>query len=139
MKLPDTENSTSSTSTKEAPATQNSAQGQVSDSSESEKSEDSDPGYWDDGSRSVSLYSPSNGPDVEDDPPPNSPNRLNIINEYMNEDSKSETESTASFHDDSSYLSSIDDQLMPDLYDSSDESEDEDGSDSDSEEVEDEP
>jgi hypothetical protein len=43
-------------------------------------------------------------------------------------------ESSASFHDDSSYLSSVDDDLMPDLYDSSDESDDESGSDPDSEE-----
>ena len=114
--------STSSTSSKMAKRTTSSTSDQSSESEEEENGDDDPPGITDDGSRSVSLYSPSKSSDDEDDSPPTSPSRQNIINEYWNEDSASVGESTDSFHDDSSYTSSVDDDLMPDLYDSSDES-----------------
>ena len=131
--------STSSHSTKRPKRTTSSTSDQSSESEESENEDNDPPGILDDGSRSVSLYSPSKGSDDEEEPPPTSPNRQNSRNEYWNEDSASVGESTASFHDDFSYLSSVDDQLILDLYDSRNESEDNRGSSSDSESDEEEP
>ena len=125
--------STSSHSTKWPKRTTSSTSDQSSESEESKNEDNDPPGILDDGSRSVSLYSPSKGSDDEEESPPTSPNRQNIINEYWNEDSASVGESTASFDDDSSYLSSVDDQLILDLYDSRNESEDNRGSSYDSE------
>ena len=137
-KIDKVQKSTSSLSSKMPKRTTSSTSDQSSESEESENGDDDPPGILDDGSRSVSLYSPSKGSDDEEEPPPTSHNRLNIVNGYMNEDSEPVGKPTASFHDYSSYLSSVDDQLMPDLYDSSDESECNWGSSSDSEEDEEE-
>ena len=79
------------------------------------------------------LYSPSEGSNDVEDSPSTSPSRTNIINAYWNEEKESEGELSASIHDDSSYISSDDDDLMPDLFDSSDESEEKNDTDSDSE------
>ena len=60
--------------------------------------------------------------------------RTNIVNEHINDISLSEGDSSASFHDDSSYESSVEDDMMPDLYDDTDDDKDESDGDPDSEE-----
>ncbi len=99
-----------------------------SDSSESEQGSIHGPEYWDQLSKSSSEFSPSGESDYEDDTPPSSPHRQNIINDYLNEVEDLGEESSVDFDDNGSYVFSIDDGVMPDLYDSSDESEEGEGS-----------
>ena len=114
------QSSTSSTSTKKqkraAPST----------SSSSENYEDSAQGeiFVPDAdevlSRESSSWEGSKSSDSEEESISSTLQRTNIINEHINDFSLSEGESSASFHDDSSYESSVGDDLMPDLYDDSD-------------------
>ena len=132
------QNSTSSTSTKKqkrrAPST----------SSSSENDEDSAQGeiFMPDAdeelSRESSSWEGSKSSDSEEESISSTLHRTNIINEHINDISESEGDLSASFHDDSSYESSVDDDMMPDLYDDTDDDEGENDGDPDFEE-EDEP
>ncbi len=108
-----------------------------SDSSESEQGSIHGPEYWENVSKSSSEYLASVGSDNDEPAPPNSPNRQNIINEYLNEIENSEDNLSAENEDNDSYISSDDDCLMPELYDDSDDSEGEGDLDSNSDHHED--
>ena len=87
-------------------------------------------------SRESSAWEGSKSSDSEEESISSTLQRTNIINEHINDLSLSEGESSASFHDDSSYESSVDDDLMPDLYDDSDDDEGEQDGDPNSDEDE---
>ena len=89
-------------------------------------------------SRESSAWEGSKSSDSEEESLSSTLLRTNIINDHINDLSLSEGESSASFHDDSSYESSVDDDMIPDLYDYTDDDEGENDGDPDSDE-EDEP
>lgn len=107
---------------------------QSSDSSESEQGSLHGLDYWEDQEKSSSEFELSEGALDESESDSSALNRSNIIQNHIDDISLSEGDLSASFHDDSSYESSVDDDLMPDLYDSSEESEDESALDSDDDE-----
>ena len=84
-------------------------------------------------SRESSAWEGSKSSDSEEESLSSTLQRTNIINEHINDLSLSEGDSSASFHDDSSYESSVGDDLMSDLYDDSDDDEVENDGDPDSE------
>ena len=130
--------STSSTSTKKqkraAPSTSSSSENDEASSQGSIFVPDADEVL----SRESSAWEGSKASDSEEESLSSTLQRTNIINEHINDISESEGDLSASFHDDSSYESSVDDDMMPDLYDDSDDDEGENEGDPNSEE-EDEP
>ena len=106
-----------------------------SDSGSSQSSEQGSifgPEKWDSVSKSSSSFIASEDSESDKESESSSRRRTNIINEHLNELVEAEEESCASFHDDSSYASDDDNDLMPELYDSSDCSDIENGSNPDS-------
>ena len=115
--------STSSTSTKKtkraAPSTSSSSE----NDEESSQGEIFVPDADEVLSRESSSWEGSKSSDSEDESISSTLNRTNIINDHINDLSLSEGDSSGSFHDDSSYESSVDDNMMPDLYDTDDDDE----------------
>jgi hypothetical protein len=126
--------SVSSTSNKKQKLATPSSSSSSEDDEESAQGEIYVPNSDDSVSRSSESWEGSKQAESSDESDSSTRHRTNIINEHINDLSLSEGESSASFHDDSSYESSVGDDLMPDLYDDSDDDEWEKDGDSDSEE-----
>ena len=116
--------STPSTSNKKQKLATSPLPSSSEDDEESEQGEIFNPGSDDSVSRSSDSWEGSKGAESDEESDHSTLRKTNIINEHINDLSLSEGELSAEFHDDSSYESSVEDDLMPDLYDDSD---DEDG------------
>ena len=127
---------TSSTSNKKQKLATSSLPSSSEDDEDSAQGEIYVPDPEDSISRSSESWEGSMGSDDEAPLVSSTLRRTNIINEHINELSESEGDSSATFHDDSSYESSVADDLMPDLYDDSDDSQGENDEDPNSEDKE---
>ena len=127
---------TSSTSSKNPKLAPPSSSSSSEDDDESAQGEIFVPNSDDSVSRDSSSWEGSKVAESDEESDHSTHRRTNIINEYINDLSESDGDSSASYHDDSSYESSVEDDLMPDLFDDSDDDEEEKDEDPDSEEDE---